>query len=187
MATYTLSEVLPAYYEGAIECACSSTGGGGSSSGTVSAPSLSSAFPTATAASEFGTDIDVISELPTGFTLAGGIQNLANALLRRLSTPERFLADNFGDDPDYGWDCRRLLNRALTDAELRGELRKAEGQALLDDRVQSVTARYAITGAAPQQTVTLELDVVTAEGPFRLMVLVDEVSPALLAVDPLAS
>lgn len=136
--------------------------------------------------SELGVDIDVLTDLPPGFTLATGVKNLANALLRRLSTPERFLADAFGDDPDYGWDCRRLLNRALSDEAIRGELAQAERQATQDDRVQTATARYEISGALPEQTVTLELDVTTAEGPFRLVVAIDAVPPTLLSVDPIS-
>lgn len=134
---------------------------------------------------DFGIDIDVIEDLPVGFPLARGLRNLANALLRRLSTPPRYLADSFEDDAEYGWDCRALLNKALTDAQLKAELAKAQQQALLDDRVSGAQARYLISGAAPEQSVTLELDIDTETGPFRLVIGVNELTPTLLSVDTL--
>jgi len=171
------------------------TGGGGATPGLdqpqlqiASEPPFTVPFPINLPLeqdAEFGIDIDVIEDLPPGFTLARGLRNLANALLRRLSTPERYLADNFEDDADYGWDCRRLLNRALTPTELKSELAKAERQVLLDDRVKAADARYLVSGAVSERSVELELSIVTEAGPFRLIIGVDAVTPTLLSVETL--
>ena len=189
MAEYDVHAGGIGYYEiPPSACVCDGDGdgdggaGGGGSGAIVGTPSL--ALPS-NGTSALGVDIDVLSDLPVGFTLAAGAKNLANALLRRITTPERFLADSFGDDPDYGWDCRRLLNRALSTAELHAELAKCERQVLNDERVQAVQARHELSGSHSERTVTLELDITTTEGALRLTVAIDDVTTALLSVDTL--
>lgn len=85
-------------------------------------------------------------------------EGIAEAILRRWTCPRGQNAD----DPDYGRDVRQILNRGLTNAELRAEagLLRAEAEKeetvedcevglVLDVRDRSVTISAVVTPADP--------------------------------------
>ena len=126
----------------------------------------------------FGIDIDVRSSLPPSFRLAGGFRNLANAIVRRLSTPAGWHAAAFDGDPDYGYDVLGKLNSAWTDVELEEVQANVRDQCQRDGRVRSATVAAAFSLATSTLDLDIELD--TAAGPFRLVLRVSDVGIEML-------
>jgi hypothetical protein len=114
----------------------------------------------------FGTDIDVISDLPASFVLADGPRNLANAIARRLDTPAGALI-GIGDDADYGFDIRSRLNADLTMVELQALIGQVERECLKDERVQAAAVAPSYSFAA--YALALDITLTTAAGPYRLV------------------
>lgn len=127
-----------------------------------------------------GVDIDVLDDLPPTFRLVRGRQNLGNAIARRLSTPAQWLADAFQGDATYGYDIRGRLNSAWRADELAAASSHIEEQCRQDERVQSsaVTVSQDLTNS----TLDIDIQLETADGPFRLVLQVTEVGIALLSV-----
>jgi hypothetical protein len=116
--------------------------------------------------SELGQDIDVISDLRPSFVLCSGFRNLGNAIARRLSTPAGALAA-IGDDPDYGYDIRGMLNAESTEDEISRIGQDIEAEIMKEDRVQSADVVSTFTWAA--YDLAVEINILTKSGPFRLI------------------
>jgi hypothetical protein len=122
---------------------------------------------------EFGVDLDVLTDLPPSFALASGWRNLGNAIARRLSTPAGALA-RIGDDPDYGFDLRGLLNAdvSVQDVAILGP--RIEHEVEKDDRVLQAAVASVFTWQ--EYSLAVSIDVLTASGPFRLILGVGQLS-----------
>lgn len=120
---------------------------------------------------ELGTDLSLVPDLT--FELVTGFDCLAEAIVRRLTTPSGALFY----DPDYGLDVREWLNDAMTD-EVLAELTQAITEQLEEDprvtgvevSVQRLAARTVLIGAALE----------TLAGPFDLVMTVDDVKVDVL-------
>jgi hypothetical protein len=140
----------------------------------ITAPPAAVGLPTgglpptdpAAADAELGVDLDVMTDLPPSFTLARGFKNLANAIVRRLSTPKGALA-KFGDDPDYGLGLMGWLNASRTTAEVQALGGEIEEQVTADERIQS--AEVTVEFSHETSTLSVDLALTTAAGPFRLV------------------
>jgi hypothetical protein len=132
--------------------------------------------------SDLGIDIAAITDIWPDFRLARGRTNLAMALLRRLRTPRGALAE-FGDDPDYGYDIIDQLNSEHTEAELAGIDAEVDGEVLKDPRVRSAEVETIFTRENNELSVTI--DVLSGEGPFRLVLAVSDLTVERLN-EPLA-
>lgn len=126
---------------------------------------------------DFGTDINLVTDLAPVWGLVAGQANLINALLRRLVTPRNGLFY----DPNYGFDVVALLNSAVTQVDVArikagigAELRK-------DQRVLSLTVDVVFTFAT--KTMRIAISVNTAEGPFDLVLAASAVTVELLSVN----
>lgn len=124
-----------------------------------------------------GTDVNAVSDLDAAFGLVSGRLALAQALARRFSTPRGELA-RIGDDPDYGYDLRELLNDDVGPRAPFEIASNAEREALKDERVKSARASAAIASGR----LTLALFLTDAEGPFRLVLAASAVTVEILKV-----
>lgn len=124
-----------------------------------------------------GIDFDVLDDLPPTFRLTQGRPNLANAIARRWSTPQGFLA-RFGGDANYGRDVRGRLNTAWSFQELSGLAAELEDECLLDERVES--ASVTVSHDLATSTLTAEVDLEVATGTFRFIMKIDAVSVEVL-------
>lgn len=101
-----------------------------------------------------------------------GRELLIQALVRRLITPRRTLVD----DPDYGTDLTRWLNDDI-DTALVGQIAdEAKNELAKDERVKSASA----TATYVDGLLTLEIRVVDAAGPFRLVLGISDVTVTVL-------
>lgn len=101
-------------------------------------------------ATDYGTDVYCVQDLDPYFSLVSGAEGVAQALARRLQTPQGGLLT----DPSYGYDLRALVNASLTAADLLAAQSAIEYQCLLDQRVDSVEV---------QITVVAEVAIVTVD------------------------
>jgi hypothetical protein len=106
------------------------------------------------------------------FTLASEFQCLGQSLVRRLITPR----GSMPWAPNDGTDIRDFLNQGhkprntfLVQQAVKDEVEK-------DERVQSALVSAAFAG----DSMTLTLQVVTASGPFKLILLVDTLTISIL-------
>jgi len=121
-----------------------------------------------------GCDVACTTGFPLRMRLCWGEENLANALIRRLSTDAGSLA-SIGDDPDYGFNLAGQLNASYDrsrpgalsaiGARVRTEIEK-------DPRVQSARARI----VASDESLTVYIDCMTANGPFSLVLGVQDLT-----------
>lgn len=123
----------------------------------------------------FGTDLSCVPDLdPFSRTIAGPAV-LVQDLVKRFSTTTLFYASG------YGLDLRSFLSSAITDQTLFTLKQSIENQCLLDERVQSARASVVFNGAA--RTLTIMIGLVTAAGPFTMIVGVDKLNVSLIGMN----
>lgn len=122
----------------------------------------------------FGTDIGAITQ--QGFVILSGADNLVAALLRRLITPRGGLFY----DPNYGVDLREYVQAALGPQEIYEIEEFTAAELAKDPRVLSATATVLNPNLLSQRGLALRLEVETEEGPFDLILAVDQVSVEVL-------
>lgn len=126
---------------------------------------------------DFGTDVNLVSDLAGVWGLATSSTNLVNALLRRLTTPRAGLFY----DPDYGFDLLSQLNSALTDSDLETMRGGVTDELRKDPRVLSATVSIRFTVAT--MTLQVSMSIATAEGPFDLVLAASGVTVELLSIN----
>jgi hypothetical protein len=109
--------------------------------------------------------------------MASGNQAVQEATLRRWTTT----AGQLVDDPNYGRNVYDLINADLGPTDLAFEAQQFGAEAEKDERVLS--CRVVLT-LPPNGNLTLAATIVTAAGPFKLVLSVDAVTLALLVVSP---
>jgi hypothetical protein len=107
--------------------------------------------------------------------MAHGFQVVGEAVARRWGTPQGRLID----DPDYGRDVSDLIGDDLSPAQIVAEAQQLAAEAEKDERVLScqVALDLSVAGA-----LTVTAQIVTAAGPFKLVLGVSSVSPVTLQV-----
>lgn len=121
-----------------------------------------------------GVGIACITSVGPRFSLAVEVDCLAQSLCRRLGTPR----DNLSWAPNDCTDMREFVNRKNTPANRFAAQSAAHDECLKDERVQdcSVTAQFNFAAS----TLTLTIAIVTANGPFKLVFLVDAYSVSIV-------
>lgn len=127
-------------------------------------------------ATDYGTDVAAVTDLPDPEQLASGEANVVRALARRLLTPTGTL-EAIGDTEPYdSIDLRDYLGGRLGATEL-AELQQAAVQVLEQDpRVLSADVEAAYSAGRLEVTVNGE----GTEGPFSFVLAVDDVTAAIL-------
>jgi phage baseplate assembly protein W len=128
------------------------------------------------ATEELGTDLAGSIGLDAAFTLVGGHRALAEACIRRLTTPRGGLFYA----PNYGTDVREMLMARLDAARLSGWKSRIESELRKDDRVQSARAEITLDAAAERAVIAVS--VATADGPFSFTLAASALSVELLTV-----
>lgn len=94
-------------------------------------------------------------------TMVSGNRAIAEAIVRRLTTPRGRLID----DPNYGYDLTDLINDGTTPPQLAQAQKLASFEAKKDPRVIQCQVRIQLTGGVLIVTATPT----TATGPFTLV------------------
>jgi len=119
---------------------------------------------------EFGVDLAGILDVGSTLVLTRGRRALAEAILRRLTTPHGSLFYDF----DYGLDLRAFIG-AL--APPTGSLEmKVRTEVEKDERVESVEVEATFIS----ETLTVRLTVTDRNGPFNLTIAVSSLTVELL-------
>ena len=125
---------------------------------------------------DYGTDVQALDDLPDPEVLCGGETNAAYASGRRLLTPTGAL-EEIGETEEYdSIDVREWLGARRGEAE-RASLETQASQVLTQDpRVLSSEVEVALGKGALQLEASLE----GTEGPFSLVLSVDDVTTKLM-------
>ena len=127
----------------------------------------------------FGRDISCTDGLRTG-RYASGLRLVAEACYRRLITPRGTLRGGEAEK-NYGTDLTAYVGKGdpnLVVAQLPGVIRS---ELMNDERVESVTATVAkVDLGGGLWSLSVNVAVQTAEGPFELQLSVDSVTVALV-------
>lgn len=122
----------------------------------------------------YGVDISCVDDLDPMFSLVEGNTTLAQAILRRLSTPRGGLLD----DASYGYDVRSLLCNESTPARLAAAKMAIQTEVEKDERILSCDADLDFNFGL--ETLAIRLSVTTRSGPFRLVLSADKVNVEIL-------
>jgi phage baseplate assembly protein W len=125
---------------------------------------------------DFGSDLSATSDLDPTFTLVGGHRVVAEACIRRLTTPRGGLFYA----PNYGTDVREMLAARLDATRLSGWKSRIESELRKDDRVQSARAEITLDAAAERAVIAVS--VATVDGPFSFTLAASALSVELLTV-----
>lgn len=113
----------------------------------------------------YGIDTSCTDKLLPG-VLARGVQVVAEAIYRRLTTPRGMLLE----DPDYGRDVREYLSMEMTPTNLARVPGEIRNEVMKDDRIESCELTSTITGTGASVALEVTLDCVCGSGPFDLSV-----------------
>lgn len=125
---------------------------------------------------DFGTDFDFLNDLNPNLTMVSGLAVLGQDILHRLETPRGGLFY----DPDYGTDVRAYLSAAITPQVLSRMQSEIQAELGKDERFLSTSAKLQFVPAT--STLTLNLSVVTAQGPFALVIEITNLTISLLSI-----
>ena len=121
---------------------------------------------------DVGTDIDCITDIAATPVITSGTRNLGNALARRLLTPPGALYY----DLTYGVGLHRWLNASWIRNGIASLGAIIERELERDERVLRVRAQ--VTYTDNNNTLSVSCIVTTANGTFRFVMSVNNVTPA---------
>lgn len=125
---------------------------------------------------DFGDDFAGVGDVDVDAVVAGP-RALGEALARRLRTPRGSL----WYDPAYGEDVRDAVGEALDAADVFALTARARAECERDERVRAADVTVAFD--PPAGALTLVVVVQTADGPFKYVLGVTEVTVTLLSVE----
>lgn len=132
---------------------------------------------------DFGFDLACVSDLDEGLRTVSGARLLAEACVRRITTPRGMVLD----DPDFGVDVRDYLGAGVTSLELARMRAEVQAELGKDERIVQATVTSADFDARLRKvTLVIALDAVDdagAEVALRLVVEVSQVTVNLLSVE----
>lgn len=129
-------------------------------------------------ATDFGTDTSCLDSLHTG-RLSSGLQLVAEAAYRRLITPRGMLRGG-EDEANYGLDLLDAIGGIASPSQAAAIPGQIEQELLKDQRIDTVSATVDATVDGPATSYKISIDVTTAEGPFSLVLSVDDVNLQIL-------
>jgi hypothetical protein len=123
---------------------------------------------------DFGSDLSCISDLDSAGAEVMGRIGLAQALVRRLTTPRGRLLS----DANYGYDLTGYMNDDLGVGDLARIRSGTEAECQKDERVISANANVQLLANALLVAITIQ----EGAGPFSLVLSVSSVTVTLLSV-----
>lgn len=128
---------------------------------------------------DYGTDVRALDDLPDPDALVSGDLNVAYALGRRLLQPTGVLLEIGDEEPYDSLDLREYLGKRLSPQEVRDLEAACERVLAQEERVETVSASVTFVAGAIAVSVSGE----GSEGPFDLVLTVDNVTAAKLVVN----
>jgi hypothetical protein len=129
---------------------------------------------------DFGLDTSCTDELRTG-TYAKGLRIVAEACYRRLITRRGTLMGG-EEEAEFGLRVGDYLGSVTS----TGEIAKVQGlikqELLKDQRIDSVSVTVTEVEAGPERTWTIEVEAITGQGPFDLVLSVDDVTTKIVGL-----
>lgn len=122
---------------------------------------------------DLGTDISCVDDLDPNLTVVSERTALAQAAIRRITTP----GGGLFYDATYGFDVRGLLNRGLIFDGPNSRL--VESEILQDERITDIEADVSFDATAETLTINLRITDEQAET-FDLTLLVDQLTTTIL-------
>lgn len=127
---------------------------------------------------DYGTSIDVLTDLPVGrWTPATGLRNLVCSIFRRVSTDRGSLALH----PDYGLNLVDLVGDSVTATSLRQAERQFAREVEREQRVAACSCAFSYSIATSTLTARFSVEAV-GSGTFTLVLAADAVTVSLIEV-----
>jgi hypothetical protein len=124
---------------------------------------------------DYGSDMSLLMDLdPMGTTVRGRLL-LAQALIRRWTTPRGRLLD----DPNYGYAVTDELNDDLSPADVSDIADNMDAEAIKDERVVSSQTQVQFNKANGYLITTTIID--DGAGPFPLVLQISDVTVTILS------
>jgi phage baseplate assembly protein W len=130
-----------------------------------------------TSSVQYGHDLFCVTDLDPGMLEVDGRHCLAQALVRRLTTPRGALVD----DPNYGYDLTAFLNGDFDQATLTRMNGQIVSEVTKDERVVAATSQVVVSG----NVLIVTLSITDGLGPFPLVLSVSAVSVQILSIGQL--
>jgi phage baseplate assembly protein W len=124
----------------------------------------------------FGTCWSCVTDLTMPAVMVTGYQCVAEATIRRLTTPRGRLID----DANYGFDLTQYVNASLASAQLSQIAKQCDAECAKDERVKSAATTLTFIGGVLMAQIVVN----TTAGPFLLVASVTNVTVTLLQVSP---
>lgn len=143
-------------------------------------PILPDSVSTVEEAELYGTATTCVSDLPSISVQVAGRRAVAEALVRRLTTPRGGLAtiDPSPEAAEYGFDIRQYVNAKIGPAEITAAEAAIANECAKDERVESCVATLTFVRETGKLTISLEVTLST--GPFTLVLGVTELTVEIL-------
>lgn len=125
---------------------------------------------------DFGLSWSCITDVTMPAVMVSGFRVIAEAIVRRWSTPNGGLVD----DPNYGTDLTDAVSDDMTITDISQLAQQAGAEAEKDERVLSADVTITLNAG----TLLIVGNIDTAKGPFQLVASVNTVTVALLQVTP---
>jgi phage baseplate assembly protein W len=125
---------------------------------------------------DFGHDLSCVDDLDEAMSEVDDITLLAQAILRRLSTPRGSL----WQDPDYGKNLQDYLSAAQTPAQLAAIPGEVRNEVLKDERIASASVKVFKVDLLE---VSMSIELETGLGPFSLVISATQAAVVLVAVN----
>jgi len=125
---------------------------------------------------DFGRSLSCVSDLQPDFAVVTGRRLLAEAIVRRITTPRGRLID----DPNYGIDVREWLLDSVTPSDLQRLPAVVDAEIQQDERIVGSTTTAIYNAGVLTLSITLD----PGESPFTLTLAVSELTVELLSVTP---
>lgn len=126
----------------------------------------------------FGISWSCVSDLTMPSVMVSGFRVVAEAVLRRWSTPRGGLIE----DPTYGYDLTNAIGEDIDAQTLASMSQGAATEAEKDPRVRACFVTLGLINSV----LTVQARIETAEGPFTLVAAVSGITVTLLQVQAAA-
>ena len=130
---------------------------------------------------DYGKDIDCTDSLNTG-RYVSGVRLVGQALYRRYITPRGALRGG-EDEENYGLDLTEMIGEVASAAKREAWKGRIRNEALKEARVSDAVATITDVSTGVGEAYEVEIDARSADGPFQLVLEVDEVTVKLLGFE----
>jgi phage baseplate assembly protein W len=124
--------------------------------------------------------LSCVTDLTSDCAEVSGVMCWLQSLARRLQTPLGGLLD----DPDYGYGILDELDGETNPSDLDAIASKVDSEFLKDERTLASNTNVVTTDNNGAVSITITSRVVSALGPFRLVLSVSQVTVQILSVSP---